>query len=87
MYCCISAGTTGSWAPGVTCGRKDFSFGFEHQLETGDISSNDKSYCVAKTTDTNAVKLCNTLGKSVGPWNNNMSPQGIKNGYTWRKLD
>ena len=86
IYCCISPGLRGHWTPSVDCGRKDYTFIFNQKFNYNDPSPAG-SYCIAKDTDANAIKLCKSFKGQRGPWESAMTPKGIKpNGYQWFEL-
>ena len=63
IYCCVTPERPGVPAS-VTCGRNDYSFAIEKFITAlGDIPANT-DVCIAKKTDTNAIKLCKSLGNS-----------------------
>ena len=77
MYCCISPRVSGQQRNGITCGRRDYSFALRHDFADGN------HYCYAKTSDTNAVKLCRSLGSLITGNVNLITPTGHKTGYSF----
>ena len=84
IYCCILPYVANKQCAGVTCGRKDQSFGFS----TNDCSLDmPKGACFAKEDDTNAIKLCQTMGKRMNTNKNVQVLSGIAPGYSIYRID
>ena len=78
MYCCMIP--PGSWSVAVSCGRRDYSFIAHYMIY------HDTTYCVAHDTDTRALKLCKALG-TIAPWVSIPTPDGVKTGYKYYKIN
>ncbi len=78
IYCCILPSVEGQSAS-VICGRQDYSFAAMRFL------TDELDDCIAKTTDTKAVALCNALG-SFYRTANMPTPEGHKSGYSYYRL-
>ena len=76
IYCCI-AKSDSSLRDSVVCGRRDYSFAFEYN-HTGNLA--DIPMCLAKSDNTNAVKMCQSFGPSLGTYGL-ITPDGIKLSY------
>ena len=79
IYCCISPYTATQNAS-VICGQKDLSFAYSDNLYYPDIPTGD--YCIAKTSDANATKLCKAMGTPFAGYNL-ISEQDHLSGYYW----
>ena len=76
MYCCIVPKDPGSWAAAISCGQKDYSFIAHH------ILYNNKDYCVADQNNSDALKLCRSLG-SISSWTSIPTSDGIKSNHPY----
>ena len=68
LYCCLVPEQTG-FAAAVSCGKCDYSMIAHHMMY------NSTTYCIAQQTNTDSVKLCNSLGTKQ-PWTSVPGPQG-----------
>ena len=87
IYCCISKQASGL-CDSVVCGRNDYSFAFElnHPGCSGHTDLDDMQMCLAKTNNTNAMKMCRSFGPQVGNYGL-ITPEGVTSGYTFYKLE
>ena len=79
FYCCISP-KTASQNAAVTCGFKDYSVAYSNNLDYPTIPSG--GYCIAKTSDAKATKLCKALGVPFAGYNL-ITPNEHVQGYYW----
>ena len=86
IYCCVKKGQD-SWATEVVCGRKDYSFVYSYAPEGPVASVVGKDICLAKSTDTNAVKLCKSFGGSVLFTGSIYTPDGAKSTYNYYSMN
>ena len=84
IYCCISKQGSGL-CDSVVCSRKDYSFAFQYNNQCS-INPNIPT-CLAKSSDTNAVKLCRSFGAFLGDTWGLITPEGAKFGYTYYKIE
>lgn len=87
IYCCISKQGSGLCAS-VVCGRNDYSFAFEHNHggECFVESTTEMPMCLAKSDNTNAVKLCRSFGgEMLGSWGL-ITPDGVKSSYNFYRI-
>ena len=81
IYCCVTPQSVG-FPASVTCARNDYSFGIEKFITAHLSIPANTDVCIAKTTDSNAIKLCKALGQT--PVNLNLIiPSGIASGYNF----
>ncbi len=65
IYCCLQKKNS-SWSSSLSCGRNDYAYAYGYIVEEmyGKASLLAKDLCFAKSTDTNAIKLCQSFGGS-----------------------
>lgn len=77
MYCCIMPRVVGAQAAAVVCGLSDYSFAYSYRF------ADTIELCSAKTTNTQALKLCQSMSTGVAGGGPNVeTPEGHKGTYT-----
>jgi len=84
FYCCMQGSKNGDWASGMMCGQKDYSFIYSNLLDNTTYSPTERPLCLAKTTDTNANKLCKALSQTGSYLSGGVTtPDGRKFAYKY----
>ena len=84
IYCCILPWVAGNQCAGVSCGRRDESFGFGTNNCSSDMP---RGWCFAKESDANAIKLCKTMGPQIHSNQNSAVVSGNRGSYSIYRLD
>ena len=80
FYCCLIPKDPGQRSQAINCGDMNYTIAFHYMNDL------KLQYCVAKTTDTAATKVCNSFGPEGNGWKL-FSPDGDKTGYMYYKMD
>ena len=87
MFCCVNYPPGYHQSGSVVCGKKDDSFVFYQKITETNVNINDyKKYCVAKTDDNRAVRLCKNMPYTITMNSNLPTQNGHKTGYTFYRL-
>ncbi len=80
FYCCLIKERVGSYSQSINCGDSNYTIAFHY------MNKAKKQYCVAKTADKAATKVCKSYGPAENGWLL-LSPDGNKSGYTYYKVN
>ncbi len=80
FYCCLIPQIPGSYAQAINCGDSNYTIAFHY------MNKANKQYCVAKTTDKTATKLCKSYGPEENGWNL-FTPDDSKPGYIYYRMN
>ena len=80
FFCCLIQ--EGNFDQAINCGDSNYTIAFHY------MNKAHKQYCVAKTTDLVATKVCTSYisGNSANAWAF-ATPEGKKTGYTYYRMD
>jgi len=83
MYCCIIPNN--AYSPAIVCGRNDYTFAFH----ASSLRKHPEweNFCIAKKADTNAVKLCKSLGTPRNEWGFFTPTGSIDTGYRYYTIN